>query len=59
MANGNGYRERGFRQVMIDGELYECLRLLKSGDEDSFGDVIKRYLPDERVVLRSTGLRFR
>ena len=56
---GNGYRERGFRQVMIDGRLYERLRVLKNGGEDSFGDVIRRYLPDERMLLRSQGLSFR
>ncbi|MEM3851600.1 MAG: hypothetical protein QXP70_01205 [Methanomassiliicoccales archaeon] len=56
---GNGYRERGFRQVMIDGQLYERLRLLKNGYGDSFGDVIRRYLPDERMLLKSQGLRFR
>ena len=56
---GNGYRERGFRQIMIDGQLYERLRLLKHGEEDSFGDVIKRYLTDERMFLSSTGVRFR
>ena len=59
MSNGNGYRERGFHQVMIDGYLYERLRMLKNGDEDSFGDVIRRYLPDERMLLKSQGLSFR
>ena len=57
--NGNGYRERGFHQVMIDGHLYDRLKVLKNGDEDSFGDVIKRYLPDERMFLKSGGVRFR
>ena len=59
MSNGNGYRERGFHQIMIDGYLYERLRTLKDGDEDSFGDVIRRYLPDERMLLRLRGLSFR
>ncbi len=44
---------------MIDGQLYERLRVLKNGDVDSFGDVIRRYLPDERMLLRSRGLSFR
>ncbi len=55
---GNGYRERGFRQIMVDAYLYERLRMLKNGDVDSFGDVIRRYLPDERMLLRSQGVRF-
>lgn len=55
MSNGNGYRERGFRQIMVDGYLYERLRTLKNGGGDSFGDVIRRYLPDERILLRSQG----
>lgn len=57
--NGNGYRERGFHQIMVDGHLYERLRVLKNNDEDSFGDVIKRYLPGEQMLLRSQGLSFR
>lgn len=44
---------------MIDGHLYDRLKVLKNGDEDSFGDVIKRYLPDERMFLKSGGVRFR